>query len=226
MKKSSRHFRAKEGIFMQLRFIIVIGLFGILSQAIWAETNGQAVDYDWYKTQFGTGGTGNCGPTCAAMAIHWAMGRNISVMEVRNQIGEPNGSRATSLEHQKWVITKNGVKSRFTKLRVVTDLAEIVKRGNIAIIWIHTGKIGMPKGNVTLTRRGRYYFDECGHYIVLHGLSEDERYFIVHDPAPGDWATNTVRYPDGGMLGKSRYFPVSEVWASLMQKRAIEVYRR
>jgi hypothetical protein len=211
---------------MQLRFIVILGLLGILTQGIGAETDGRAVGFDWYKTQFGSGGTGNCGPACAAMAVHWATGKTISVWEVRNQIGEPNGSRATSLEHQKWVITKNAVKCRFAAVKSVADLVAIVKRGHIAIIWIHTGKISMPKGNVALTKLGRYYPDECGHYIVVHGLSADGRFFVVHDPAPGDWATNTVRYPDGGMLGRNRYFAVSEVWASLMQKRVIEVLRR
>ncbi len=193
---------------------------------LWAETEGRSVDFDWYKTQFGSGGTGNCGPASAAMAIQWATGQNTSVREIRNEIGEPNGNRATSLDHQKWVIARHGVKTAYIEVASAQELVGILKRGNIAILWIHTAKIRMAKGNVTDTREGRYYSDECGHYIVLHGVSPDGEFFVVHDPVPGDWALNTVRYPDGGMLGRNRYFPVSEVWASLMQKKVIEVYRK
>ena len=204
--------------------ILVYPTFLSTTSPLWAESEGDSVDSGWYKTQFGTGGMGNCGPTSAAMAIHWATGRDISVRQVRDAIGEPNGSRATSLNHQKWVIQKYGVLAEFTRVSSVGELRSIIERGHIAILWIHTRKISMPTGDVTSTRKGRYYPDECGHYIVLKGLSPDGEYFIVHDPAPGDWATNTVRYPDGGMLGRNRHFPVSEVWASLMERRVIEVH--
>jgi hypothetical protein len=214
---------------MRKLVLLLAFLFWTISLAIsplWAETEGRSVDFDWYKTQFGSGGTGNCGPASAAMAIHWATGRDISVRDVRKEIGEPNGSRATSLDHQKWVIARHGIKAVYTHVSSTEELVGLLKRGNIAILWIHTAKIRMPKGNVAKTREGRYYPDECGHYIILHGVSPDGKFFIVHDPAPGDWATNTVRYPDGGMLGRNRYFSVSEVWASLKQKRVIEVYRK
>lgn len=220
---------SREGLIMRKSIYLLIYLFCTASLAIfplWAESEGRSVDLDWYKTQFGSGGTGNCGPAVAAMAIHWATGQDISVREVRNEIGEPNGSRATSLDHQKWVIGRHGVKTAYTWVRSAQGLSGILKRGNIVIIWIHTGKIRVPKGDVTKTREGRYYPDECGHYIILHDVSPDGEFFIVHDPAPGDWATNTVRYPGGGMLGRNRYFPVSEVWASLMQKRVLEVYKK
>jgi hypothetical protein len=213
---------------MRMLVFLIVLFYPTVFQTVpplWAESEGQSSDFYWYKTQFGTGGTGNCGPACAAMAIHWATGRDISVRKIRDEIGEPNGSRATSLALQKWIIEKHGVKAEYIWPNSAAQLLTVVKRGNIALLWIHTGKISMSKGDVTKTRKGRYYPDECGHYIVLKGLTSDGDYFIVHDPAPGDWATNTVRYPDGGRLGVNRYFAVSEVWESLMERKVIEVYK-
>ena len=191
-----------------------------------AETCETGRSYDWYKTQFGTGGTGNCGPACVAMAIFWATGADVSVRKVREEIGEPGGNRATSLAHQKMVLDARGVRAEYTFVASVEDLRAVVDRGRIAILWIHTGRLGKPSGDVTQTNRGRYYDDECGHYIVLKGYTEDGDgdWFIVHDPIPGDWTTNTVRYPDGSMLGRSRWFKANEVWSSLMERKVIEIH--
>jgi hypothetical protein len=203
--------------------ILLLGSFLVGGIRVVSDSKENHRDFDWYKTQFGTGGTGNCGPACAAMAIYWAKGENISVRKMRDEIGDPYGNRATTLANQKWAIENHGVPTRYTYPESVRDLKEIIRRGHIAILWIHTGRISKPKGDVTQTKIGRYYDDECGHYVVLKGMSPNERYFIIHDPIPGDWRTNTVRYDDGGMLGRNRYFPVTEVWSSLMERKVVEV---
>ena len=177
---------------------------------------------DWYKTQFGTG-LGNCGPACAAMAIHWATGEPVTVEQIRDQIGEPNGSRATSLVHQKDAIDAFDVTAVYTVVREALDILRIVDSGGIAILWIHTGALSKTPGDPTATRSGRYYEDECGHYIVVRGYTPDRKNLIVHDPIPGDWATNTLRYPDGGMLGRDREYPLDEVWEGLKSLKVIEI---
>ncbi len=190
-----------------------------------AETAEAAAGFDWYKTQFGTGGLGNCGPACAAMAIYWATGQDISVRRIRAEIGATGGGRATNLAQQKQAIDDHEVSCVYTELAAIQGLRDIIDRGNIAVLYIHTAPLSRTPGNVTRTRVGRYYADECGHYIVVKGYTVDERYFICHDPIPGDWATNTVRYPDGSMLGRNRYYSAADVWAALRSRRVVEVSR-
>ena len=209
-----------------LVLLVFFALPGLLPDAALhaEEIRGSHREYDWYKTQFGTGGTGNCGPACAAMVIHWATGGDVTVRTIREEIGKPNGSRATSLAHLKRAVDRHGVRAQYTVLSSPGELRALVDRGSVAILWIHTGRIRKPQGDVTRTVKGRYYDDECGHYIVLKGYT-DNGYFIVHDPIPGDWTTNTVRYPDGSMLGRNRWFHAPELWRSLMDRRVIEVFR-
>jgi hypothetical protein len=181
-------------------------------------------EFDWYKTQFGTG-LGNCGPAAAAMAVYWSLGEDIAVEEIRDDIGEPNNSRAVSLGHLKTAIDGRGVSARYTELSSIEELRSIIDSDQIAILWIHTGWLSPSEGDVTATRIGRYYEDECGHYIVVKGYTLDSRYFITYDPIPGGWYTNDQRYSDGTMLGKDRYYPVLEIWKSLKAKQIIVVER-
>lgn len=181
-------------------------------------------EFDWYKTQFGTG-LGNCGPAAAAMAVYWATGADVTVEEIRDDIGEPNHSRAVSPDHLKTAIDGRGAPSRYIELGSMQDLHGIIDSGRIAILWIHTGWLSPSEGDVTATRIGRYFEDECGHYIVLKGYTLDGRYYITYDPIPGGWYTNDQRYADGTMLGKDRYYPVSELWKSLKSRRIIVVDR-
>ena len=178
---------------------------------------------EWYKTQWATG-LGNCGPACAAMAVHWATGEPVTVQELRDHIGEPNGSRATSLDHQKDAIVAFNVAAEYVRLNEASDILRIVDNGHIAILWIHTGFLTKTSGDPTTDRLGRYYEDECGHYVVVLGYTQDRMNLIVHDPIPGDWSSNSRRYRDGSMLGMGRHYPLAEVWESLKSPRVIEIY--
>ncbi len=204
-------------------FLLLLTASGLWAQG--GEIRESEAEFEWYKTQFGTG-PGNCGPAVAAMAIYWSTGKDVSIEQVREEIGEPNNSRAVSLDHLKWALDKNGVSSMFREVESILDLRKIIDGDRIAILWIHTGWLTEEKGDTTATRIGRYYEDECGHFVVLKGYTMDDRYFVTHDPIPGDWLTNTIRYPDGSMLGKDRYYDVSELWQSLKVIRVIDVSRR
>lgn len=181
-------------------------------------------EFDWYKTQFNTG-LGNCGPAAAAMVIYWATGRDIGVTDVRTEIGDTGGEGGTSLDDLKSIVDKHEVRTAYTSLGSADDLRRMIDRDSIAILWIHTGFLSKTTGDTTTTRIGRYYEDECGHYVVVTGYSTDKRYFVVHDPIPGDWVTNSTRYPDGSMLGSNRYFPADEIWASLKVGYVVEISR-
>lgn len=183
-----------------------------------------SAEFDWYKTQFGTG-LGNCGPASAAMAAYWSTGRDVSVEDVREDIGEPNNSRAVSPDHLQAVLDAMGVPSRYVQLDSIGDMYAVIDSGGIAVLWIHTGWLTHAEGDTASTRIGRYYEDKCGHYVVLKGYTLDDRYFIVHDPIPGDWYTNEKLYPDGTMLGRDRYYAVEELWKSLKAQNVIVVER-
>lgn len=205
-----------------LLLLVCVSAFGESSGDVPIRTS--TAEYDWYKTQFNTG-LGNCGPACSAMAIYWATGRDITVEQVRAAIGDTGGEGGTSLDDLKSVVDKRGVRTAYTSLETADDLRRMIDRGSIAILWIHTGFLSKIAGDPARNRIGRYYEDECGHYIVVSGYSIDGRYFVAHDPIPGDWVTNSVRYPDGSMLGNNRFFPAEEIWASLKVGYVVEIFK-
>ena len=213
---------------MKQRIYLIVNLvvLAAVGPGLMAQSNEATAGIDWYKTQFGTGGLGNCGPAAAAMGVYWATLTDISVRQVRTEIGDTKYGRATSLAQQKTVLDNHAVANSYTELSSIQSLVDIIDRGNIAILWIHTGPLEKPSGDKTATRIGRYYEDEVGHYIVAKGYTASKMYFVCHDPIPGDWATNTTRYPDGSMLGNNRHYAGAELWASLMSKKVIEISRQ
>lgn len=183
--------------------------------------------YDWYKTQFDTGMYGNCGPACVAMAVHWATGKAISVVESREEIGMPIKSGAISLQHMRTNFDRHDMQSRLTPVSCFEDIRAIIDRGGIFIILFDTTYIQPVSGDETMVFVDRYYPDTTGHYVVIKGYSLDGKYCIVYDPIPGDWKTNSLRYTDGySMIGRNRYFLTSQVLESLKSSDVLEVRRR
>ncbi|MBN1413403.1 MAG: LysM peptidoglycan-binding domain-containing protein [Spirochaetales bacterium] len=181
-------------------------------------------DYEWYKTQFGTGLNANCGPASVAMAIYWAKGTDISVKKVRSEIGMPYSSGGISFEDMFKSFNNHRVKAFYTTVDSAYDLKRIIDNGNIAIILYHTSFIKKTKDRNADNMTGRYYDDLTGHYSIVKGYSRDMKYFVVYDPIPSDWDSNNQRYDDGfSMLGKNRYYPVNQVMAGLKDRRVIEV---
>jgi hypothetical protein len=177
--------------------------------------------YNWYKTQFGTGILGNCGPAVVAMASYWASGIDTSVATIRSEIGLPYANGAINFENMLPSLRKRNVDYIFRQVRSAADIRAVVDRGNIGIILIHTGRIGKNQsGGLT----GRYYSDSTGHYVILKGYTLDGRYFIVYDPIPSDWNTNSRRYEDGvSMLGRNRFYSVDQVMRALRRARVMEI---
>ncbi|MBN1696467.1 MAG: LysM peptidoglycan-binding domain-containing protein [Spirochaetales bacterium] len=181
--------------------------------------------YNWYKTQFATGVNGNCGPACVAMAIHWATARDIPVEKVRAEIGMPYRDGAISFDNMIRSFGRHGVEVDRKTISGNDDIFRIIDRGNIVIILFNTGKISRTKGDRTTNIVGRYYEDRVGHYVIVKGYTLDRKYFIVYDPIPSDWKTNSARYADGtSMLGKNRYYSASELMRSI-RDNVLEVIR-
>ncbi|MBN2532963.1 MAG: C39 family peptidase [Spirochaetales bacterium] len=182
--------------------------------------------FNWYKTQFNTGMYGNCGPACVAMAVHWATGKKITVVESREEIGLPIKSGALTYRHMASNFRYHRIKTYYTFIDDFDDMKDIIDRGNIAIILFNTTFLQPVDGDKTLIFVDRYYPDTTGHYIVLKGYSLDEKYFVAYDPIPGDWHTNTVRYTDGvSMIGRNRYFLVYQILQSIKGKQVLEIER-
>jgi len=181
-------------------------------------------DMNWYRTQFDTGKQSNCGPTVAAMAISWATGVYVPVSTVRNDIGWVKDG-ATSFEDLINSMKKNRTDTRLLRTYAVQDIIDIIDRSNIAIVLYNSGG---PKLNKYWENDmfGRYYYDAVGHYVIIKGYSTDRQYFVVYDPIPSDWGSNSFRYDDGiSMVGRNRYYGTKELYSYLRRADVIEVMR-
>ena len=180
-------------------------------------------DLDWYKGQWGTG-IANCGPAVVAMAILFSRGQDFPVETIRDEIGFPYEDGSTSFDDLRGSLQRHGVHSGMPTLSTPRTLTDIVDRGHIALVLIQTGNITKTAGDPRRDLVGRYYDDDEGHYVIVKGYSLDRRYFVVYDPYPVDWDSNSLRYGDGTtMIGKNRYYPASELFASLKTPTVIEV---
>ncbi len=186
-------------------------------------------DLNWYRTQFNTGAQSNCGPSTVSMAVAWANGEYVPVATIRQQVGwQDDRLGATTLEELYESLRRNDVNVRFRRLYTKQDLFNVIDNGNIAIVLFETGDIPWVEGRPLQNPIGRYYTYSLGHYIVIKGYSTDKKYFIVYDPIPSDWGSNSLRYPDGiSMIGRNRYYPADTLLASIRKKRSdfLEIWR-
>ena len=180
-------------------------------------------DIDWYRTQYGTG-IANCGPALVSMAILWAHGKDIPVQKIRAEIGYPNDDGGTSFDDLGGSLGRHGVSYRSPTLSSARDLSNILDRGHIAFVLIQSGAIRKVEGDPTVNLVGRYYDDDEGHYVLVKGYSLDRDYFVVYDPYPVDWESNSMRYADEvTMIGKNRYYSAQQLFSALKTRMVIEV---
>ena len=180
-------------------------------------------DLDWYRTQFGTG-IANCGPALVSMAILWARGKDVAVQQIRAEIGYPYDDGATSFDDLRESLHRHGVAFKSPTLSQPQDLQALLDRGHIALVLIQSGGIEMVDGDPSTNLVGRYYSDDLGHYVLVKGYSLDKGYFVVYDPYPVDWESNSMRYADEvTMIGKNRYYPAGELFDALRTKMILEV---
>ncbi len=183
-------------------------------------------DVEWYKTQFNTGISGNCGPASVAMAIQWSTGTNIDVKGIRKQIGMPNKDGAIGFNHMSSIFGRYKMRTRMQTLHSPEEIFQIIDSGDIAIVLFDSGKIKKTNSDIQKTLFDRYYDDSVGHYIIIKGYSLNKTYFVTYDPIPGDWWRNKVRYSDGvSMIGKNRYFSAKEVFGALKTHTILVISR-
>ncbi|MDR1839199.1 MAG: PKD domain-containing protein [Treponema sp.] len=180
-------------------------------------------NFNWYRTQFNTGTPSNCGPASAAMGISWATGRYFPVSAVRQAIGW-HGNGGTSFDELLRVIKNQGVEASLQPLNTEQQVKDVIDSGAIAVILFHTDGVKTARKDPAADLFGKYYNDSVGHYVVIKGYSLNGEYFVIHDPIPSDWNGNSFRYEDEiSMMGRNRYFPVSEVLRSLRRNEMIVV---
>ena len=89
---------------------------------------------------------------------------------------------------------------------------------------IQSGGIEKVDGDPATNLVGRYYDDDLGHYVLVKGYSLDKGYFVVYDPYPVDWESNSLRYADEvTMIGKNRYYPARQLFGALKTRMVLEV---
>jgi murein DD-endopeptidase MepM/ murein hydrolase activator NlpD len=182
-------------------------------------------NFNWYRTQFNTGTSSNCGPASASMAIGWSLGKYFPVSSVRQAVGW-QGEGGTSFEELLKVIRAEGALAALQPLRSTQHIKDVIDSGSIAIVLFRTDGVKTSRSDPATDLFGKYYNDTVGHYIVIKGYSLNGEYFIVHDPIPSDWGANSFRYSDEvSMMGRNRYYSAQELLRSLRRADMIVVSR-
>ena len=180
-------------------------------------------NFNWYRTQFNTGTSSNCGPASVSMAIGWGAGKYFPVSSVRQAVGW-QGEGGTSFDELLRVIKGQGIPAEIQPLRTVQNLRDVVDSGAIAIVLFHTDGVRSTRQNPAADLFGKYYNDSVGHYVVVKGYSLNGEYLVIHDPIPNDWGANSFRYADEiSMVGRNRYYLASEMLRSLRRAEMIVV---
>jgi PKD repeat protein len=181
--------------------------------------------FNWYRTQYNTGTTSNCGPATAAMAISWGTGKYFPVSAIRQAVGW-QGDGGTSFEELLGVIKKEGLNAAIEPLRSVQDIRNVIDSGGVAIVVFRTDGVKTSRTDPAADLFDKYYNDTVGHYIVIKGYSLNGEYFIIHDPIPSDWGSNSFRYQDEiSMVGRNRYYSTAELLRALRRPNMIAVPR-
>jgi hypothetical protein len=180
-------------------------------------------DVDWYKTQWGTG-YANCGPALVSMAILWSRGQDIPVQNIRQEIGYPYDDGAVSFDNLRDALGRHRIPFSVPQLSGPDGLRKILDRGHIALVLIQSGAIQKVRGDPVIDLVGRYYDDAEGHYVLVKGYTLDKGFFVVYDPYPVDWESNSMRYEDDvSMIGKNRYYPAQQLFNALKTPLVLEV---
>jgi LysM repeat protein len=181
------------------------------------------LNFNWYRTQYNTGTTSNCGPASVSMAIGWSLGKYFPVASVREAVGW-QGDGGTSFEELLKVIRAEGVPASIHPLRTVDHIKDVIDAGGIAIVLFRTDGVKTSRTDPAQNLFDKYYNDTVGHYIVIKGYSLNGEYFVIHDPIPSDWGTNSFRYGDEvSMIGRNRYYSSAELLKSLRRADMIVV---
>ncbi|MGD2177436.1 MAG: NBR1-Ig-like domain-containing protein [Anaerolineae bacterium] len=176
---------------------------------------------DWYRYQgddtAGDHKTRNayCGQACVAMAIEKVTGKPIKITLIADHVGKESDEKTDSND-LKVALDKWGVD--YIPIRDMSTMSQAVRdRGHIVIAVVKMSKMTEEgpdcdgKGNSPEQHCHKYRSHSGGHWMVVHTLTDDAEWVIVHDPyvfrSPPD---RTYWYSNGLPKGRNRYYLYSE----------------
>ncbi|MBN2352190.1 MAG: C39 family peptidase [Spirochaetales bacterium] len=167
-------------------------------------------NYEWYKTQSGTGpyAGANCGPASVAMAAGFYRNADIPVADIRKLTGDRGGW--WSGDDVKQALSRFHVGYRTNQLYIKEQLFSALSKGHIVIVCLNMSLL-TEAAQIPETKYNRYYEHVTGHFIVIKGYSEDRNWLSVYDP--NTWQNDY--YFDGTPKGKNRLYSVFEVMRSM-----------
>ena len=130
----------------------------------------QITSWKYYKSQINTG-IGNCGPTCAAMAIYWSNNIDVSVQKLRSIIGYKTPDGNTTIEDLQFLLNFYVVKNELYTFNRISELKDFVNNNKLAIILIQT-------------KFFKDYGFDASHFIILSAVL-DQKTYRVQDPLLG-----------------------------------------
>jgi hypothetical protein len=156
----------------------------------------------WYKSGLGES---NCGPTCVAMAIKWATGKNFSDIEIRKEIGYDFPGSGTDLQDLVYLLGRHDVAHNILSISTPEELGYFVHNDQIAIVSIDTKYI--EKAGL-FSSKGRNYNLDGYHWIIVTEIVAG--YFEVLDPISG---------------GRNRFYSIGNLWKALLNRQIILIKR-
>lgn len=166
-------------------------------------------DYDWYIDQFSTGRNAirNCGPSVVAMAADWQDEKlNLKVNDIVDKYipDETVYAGADFLMVYNWMEDYK-LNPTWLKDATVDSMIKELDKGNILLVGLDLQYL---KYNPSLIERVGKPLDAVGsHYVIIKGYKEvdGKLYFEVYDPA-----SVNIKYNDGELIGKDRYYDTEE----------------
>ena len=160
-------------------------------------------NYEWYQTQMGTGEAefNNCGPTSAQMAIKWYSGNDIPVQQIRDL--KPRDNQWWFNTDVYKALNEYDIPYAVHPIKYKEDIIDCLKRGNIVILCAKMGEVAYSREPFF----GRFYENPNGHFFIIKGWSEDNKYFVVYDP--NSWTNDYDK--TGVMLGRNRFYLCRDV---------------
>jgi hypothetical protein len=154
-----------------------------------------------------------CGQTCVAMVIQYVRGQSIPISEIVRYVGKGR-YQFTDVEDLKealdnWQIESTNVTDMEAIRRAVQD------RGHMVISVVDMSEIetegsDYEKGGTDPREHcSKYISYDSGHWVVVHGITSDGQWVIVHDPDVFD-GNPLYWYSDETPKGKTRYYLYSE----------------
>jgi hypothetical protein len=168
-----------------------------------------------YFPQGGSGGDApfNCGPAVVVAAVTYSGVAAPSVADVRATLGHRG---ATNIGEWAWLLRAYGGPYSVTWTRAEFDEALRAGKAIVVAVWMGDLSYGPEldqAGASAADQVGRYVRYGAGHALLVVGIADGGRNYLVHDPNVFDGGI--YRYADGTPKGQYRRYNADELWGSI-----------